>query len=140
MIPNIAQSIDDIIKNATPEQKVLWQAIRQITGENAAIQQLNYIGTIAGSEFLTYSANKLYLSLELKFGSGAISAGAAGVQLYNPVNIVSFICGDNSIAWNATGAVMNYISNIIEVKNIIFSRLVAGNYIYMSFTGFKIIY
>jgi len=140
MIPNIAQSINDIIKGATPEQKVLWQHARMITGENAAIQQLFYCGTLAASEFLTYSANKLYLAIELEFNSGALSANSNTVSQYNAANVIQMITSNNCVFWETTGMTNRFYYNPIELKNQLFSRLTHTNTTYIKFNGFKIIY
>jgi hypothetical protein len=141
MIPNIIQSIEDVIKNAAPAEKILWQQIRLLCGENAAIRQVYYQGAIAGSEFLTYQSGKLYLAHELHFNSNnALSAFAASMALYDENNAVNFAPSNMSIIWNTTAAAPNYVGNDLIVKSCYFSRVLAYSYSYMKFSGYKIIF
>jgi len=142
MIPNIAQSIDDIIKSATPEQKVLWQSVRQITGENAAIQQFLFFGPFAGTEFLTYSPNRLWLALEMTVSNQITTANSnpGKVDLYNELNILATTLNNNSIIYDSVAALPKYYMNCVNEKNIYFSRIVGTTMSLMKFIGFKIIY
>jgi len=142
MIPNVAQSIDDIIKNATPEQKILWQQIRMITGENASIRQYYYFGGIAGHEVLTYSANRLFLAFELQFAGGSINNSITNisVDLFNEANVLSFSTAETSGLWDATAAMRTQIAQNLFIPNCYFSRIINHNIGYMKLNGFKITY
>lgn len=141
MIPNIHQSINEIIESASPEQRVLWQQIRLLVGQNSAVRQLFFQGAIAGSEFLTYSSNKLYLALDLHVSyitghSATVNGGK--LDIYNEQNNM-FLYESNVIpAWNSTTAAMNYISSPFNVKNIYFSRINPTQYTHMRFVGYKL--
>lgn len=141
MIPNIHQSIEEIIKSAPPQQKILWQQIRLLTGENAAIRQLSYIGpTLA--DFTSYSANKLFLAIELDFSSSVASnpSAAAGlVAIYDQTNTISGYFANNAPYWDATAAAPRYMPNNISLKNYLFSRILfAAPYNTLKFIGYKI--
>lgn len=141
-IPNIYQSVDEIIKNSSAEQRVIWQQIRLITGENASVQQFYYCGPIAGTEFLTYSVNKLYFAFNCKFGYSSVNLGASGgnINIFNEANVASMYLQNTFAIWNATGAAPNFGYNLIDVNNIYFSRILQSQYTYMSFTGVKFSY
>ena len=141
MIPNIHQSIDEIIKSASPAEKVLWQQVRLISGENAAVQQLFYCGTIAAaSDFLAYSADKLFLALQLSFsgGTGQVSGSVHYAALNNRADVAWMYMANNNIGYDSTGAVMQYSSCYLSEKNVLFSRISAYGYNYMKFIGYKI--
>ena len=139
MIPNIHQSIDEIIKAANPTQKLLWQQVRLIVGENSAVQQFSYMGAIAGSEFLTYSANKLYLALELWMGHGNISVNQFVHTLYDQTNTVSYIDSACMPYYDGTAAAVRYMPISSKLDNVWFSRVATtGLYSYMKFLGYKL--
>lgn len=141
MIPNIHQSITQILEAADPIQKIIWQQIRLITGENAAVRQLYYAGAVTGSEFTVYQATKLYLALDLNINyTGNLSNFDGSIIFYNEVN-AQYNGGQNrSIAWDVTAAIMKYANNDVNSKNVLFSRCLASQYNYMRFIGFRIIY
>lgn len=140
MIPYIFQSIDEIIKAATPEQKVIWQQIRLIVGENSAVQQMAYQGLLAGSEFLTYSANKLYLALQVAYGGTILGVNQFYIQYFDQTNTASFIdqpAGQEF--YDGTAAATRFIAATGKMENIYFSRVSTnGTYQYIKFIGYKL--
>jgi len=140
MIPNIHQSIEEIIKSATPVEKLLWQQARLLTGENAAIRQLYYEGTIVGSEFLTYSANKLYICQELEASTNFVAAtvNSGSITVYDPVNNACMMLQANYPVWNTTAAALYYNVNSLVANNFIFSRLVQLTYLFIKFIGYRL--
>lgn len=141
MIPNIHQSIEELLASASADFKIIWQQVRLLTGENAAVRQFSYIGPIVGSEFLTYSANKFYLASKLKFtyarGDSATTSGG-NAQLHDHNNNLCFALSNSAMVWDSTGALIRYTAITVESENIPFSR-VGDRYLfdYMQFTGFK---
>lgn len=97
------------------------------------VEPLYYQGVIAGTEFLTYAATKLYLCLFL-FSSPS-NGGAVQTALYNEANAVSSTTSDIIAYWNGAAAV--YYSNTSFLYNNYFSRIVSG-YTYILFNGFRI--
>jgi len=141
MIPNIAQSIDEIIKGATPEQKIIWQQVRLITGENASIRQLYFNGPFAGTEFLTYSANRLFLALEMELIGGIINAlTLPQLTIFDAGNNAVYTLSNGAPYWDATAATVKYIGNNYIGKNLLFSRFTAGVATAIKINGFKITY
>lgn len=141
MIPNIHQSIDEIIRAASPAEKIIWQQIRLITGENAGIRQFYYCGAIAGNEIITYSANRLFFIHELDLGGDFnLRTSVPRVRVYNELNAINFIINDNSSIWNATSAAANYVSNTVKLKNILLSRIDTSIYDYIKIIGYRIAY
>jgi len=142
MIPNIAQSIDDIIKNATPTEKILWQQIRLLTGENASIRQFYFSGYLAAAtDLTTYAANKLFLALEINCGfTGNPVPGNYFAAFFDAANNVNLSFENSSLMWNATTAAFNKTGNPLILHNILFSRVNVGNYLCIKMIGFKITY
>lgn len=142
MIPNIHQSVDEIIKAASQPEKILWQQARLITGEYGAIQQLYFCGSFAGTEFLTYSANKLYLAIELEIsGSSSQIATTPLATLYNTANAVEHYLSNMGVYWDATAAALRMTPFVVKTNNVLFSRLaITGSYITLKFIGYKIAY
>ena len=128
--------ITDIWKNATPEQLLLWKIAKSKVAYNS-ITEMSFIGAIAGSEFETYAANKLYIALQVIF---ATSAGASltnsYVSLYNEANAFVLALSNSSINYNAA----HYYNpcNMI-IPNIWFSKIFVSGYSTMQFTGYKLL-
>lgn len=142
MIPNIHQSIDEIIKSSTPAQKILWQQVRLFSGENAAIQQLHFSGGMTvPNEFTTPVTGKLYFAYELDFSCE--TSGGFNTIGYITLAGVSPLIGtkyyaNNSAFWNATAAAVWYQANDIILTNVLFSSVTIARYRNMKFTGYKI--
>lgn len=138
MIPNIHQSVEDLLRSAPPETKLLWQQIRLLTGEQSAVQQFVYHGVIAGSELLTYSANKYYLALEMSFGyAGAAVNGNFFINLFDQSNTQIDGAQLTSVDYESVAAAHFRIGNYFVMKNAAFSRIAQGSYTYLKFIGFK---
>lgn len=134
------QNIDDIIKAATTEQKILWQQVLLICGGNCAIRPLHYTGP-TGAEFDTYINTKLYLVYSLEYSHSNPSGAAAGiVYYYNQANVVHGYGFNNYPFFNSGTLTANATSNNIKTKNTWFSRQQCFGYNFMIFTGFRIIY
>jgi hypothetical protein len=137
----IQQNIQQLIDASSPEQKILWEQIRLLTGENAAVRKLVFAGNIAASEFETYSANKLYLCYSLIIGAVISLSGAAGyITFYKEGNAVSFYYGDNSLMYDAGAAAGRYGHNSFQINNFYFTRIVRQQYTQIVFNGFRIDY
>lgn len=138
MIPNIHQSIDDIIRAATPEQKILWQNIRLLTGENAAVQQIHFMGLIP-ADFTTYSANKLFLITKavFSFSSMAPQNNPLRVQVYNEANQHLLSFQDAPVYYDTVANAARYEPATIEARDFYFSRIVT-TFEYVQLTGYKL--
>jgi hypothetical protein len=135
---NSYQSIEDIIKSATPEQRILWQQVLLIAGEQAPVRQLFYQGAAAGSEFLTYSPNKLYLALDLSGNLIAAQASFGSFLVHDETNTGVMYYGSIYPVWNTTGAAVWSASTSQENRNFYFSRLIVTGYTFIKFIGYKI--
>lgn len=137
---NYHQTPEDIIRAATPEQRILWNYIFLRFGEKIALQQVFYYGNLAGSEFLIYSANKLYIALQLSltFTLGAANATASYVSFFNELNVLA--TGGNAVqpAWDTTAAAYKYGNNDYNSKNEVFARILATNYSQIKFIGYRL--
>lgn len=140
MIPNTHQSIDEIIRAASPAEKVLWQQVLLICGERAAVRQLYYCGAIVGSEFLTYSANKLYLCLnvEYSYSVGTSVANGGLITYYDELNAIEFYGHKNNPIWDATAAGQKHTSINFETHNIYFGRIGASIFSHIKFIGYRL--
>lgn len=139
-MPNIFhQSVEDILKAATSEQRLLWNYVFLRWGERVPIAQLFFQGALAGSEFSVYSANKIYVAYQLGIRGGT----AGGVQsaialLYNELNVQFYVLADNTVYWDATAAAVRYMSNNTQNNNLWFSRIVLQNVSDISFIGYRL--
>lgn len=139
-MPNIFhQTVEDILRAATPEQRILWNHVFLRFGERCAISQFVYTGN--AGEIQTYVARKLYLGYEIQVGTNAFPSGvtAVGAVFYDENNVACFGCGIASPAWDATAASMRYSNQLGIVNNLIFSR-VMGTGVFINFKGYRIIY
>jgi hypothetical protein len=137
---NYHQSIDEIIKAASPEQRIIWNALFLKFGENISVSQFYYTGGY-NPIFTVYDARRLYffyyVRQSLLAGAG-IDQALALTNNYYDENNNGFDGPVNDIAYyNTTAAAVRYRYNHIEVKNVIFSRIVT-DYTYIHCVGFKL--
>lgn len=140
MIPNIHQSIEEIIKNASAAEKIIWQQIRLLTGETAAIQQLYYAGPI--TRFTNYVARTIYLALEIDFSYNVASAVVTPdrIIIYDELNnAINYLHCANPV-YNGTSAALNYSAYNAIHSNLMFSRVAVINFTNVKFIGYKIVY
>jgi hypothetical protein len=143
-MPNIFhQTIEDILRAASPAQKILWNEIFLRFGDRVAASQLVLIGAVGTPEITVYTARKIYLAYELSVSKDT-PAGAAATQqvfLYNENNAQQMVYANSSVYWDATAAAARYAPNRIDINNIWFSRIAsAGAYNYVKFIGYRITY
>lgn len=115
------------------------QVIEPWGAPTITITPLFYQGVIAGSEFLTYNVNKLYLCLGLQTSclTGALASNAY-IYIYNEANALSFHTQNGGAAWDATAAAFKYYSNDAQIRNLYFSRILGAGQVYMKFSGYRI--
>lgn len=105
----------------------------------ARYEQLQYEGTIAGSEFLIYAATKLYICFNSIFGYNNIAGAALGeIHFADENNAFILYSQNSSIAYEAIAAAIFANKNNMILKNYYFSRFVANVYNYMKFNGYRI--
>lgn len=139
-MPNIFhQSVEDILKSATPEQRLQWNYIFLRFGERISISQLVTYGAFTGTELLTYSANKIYLAYDLYVEGISNSALIAqNITLYDETNAIWTVINQNRIIWDTTAAAIRYIVPSYNLTNILFSRLVVPGGSRGRFIGYRI--
>ena len=125
--------------NMNVEQQALLNHLRAtftITG----VVPLYYQGAIAGSEFLTYAATKLYLAIELEFVYSAALAVAAlsYVRLYNAADAAFYFYQNSVLGWDATAAAFKYVPLQIDDHTVYFSRITNQTFDYIKFNGYRI--
>ena len=137
---NYHQTPEDIIKAATPEQRILWNSIFLKYGDKIALQQLYFCGAIAGTEFLTYSANKMYMamSVESSFVTSQVAITYCFNEFYNEANAVFYTEVNVAPAWDTTAAIMKFSNNNAKTTNILFSRIALTSYTRMKFIGYRL--
>jgi len=141
MIPNFAQSVEEIIRCSTPEQKILWQNARLIAGEQAAVRQLYYCGATANADLNTYVAGKFFVCYSLIFShSGGNLASVTGMKtiIFDHLNAQCLQAISAVPVWNTTTAAHNYTNPSTELKNFIFGRFEVGDFNFCRFIGYKI--
>jgi hypothetical protein len=138
------QSVEDILRAATPEQRLLWNYIFLNYGERPGISQFVYYGPVTGTaELANYVARKMYFAYQLTvlnttFGVGA---SAGGMMLYNEANVAIGLLGDAGAYWDATAAAPRIFNVAQQVENMIFSRLSgSGTTTLVQFVGYRITY
>lgn len=139
-MPNIFhQSVEDILKAATPEQRLLWNYLFLRFGERISISQFVFGGASAGSELLIYSANKLYVAYQFNYnGLSAVGVNGAQVQFMDETNAVKYELTNNAPVWDTTAAAMRYAPNSASINNIWFSRCAPFTASRIQFIGYRI--
>lgn len=123
-------------------REIFRQNIFPLVAPTFTVTPLCYIGAIAGSEFETFDANKIYLVSEfeaLHTTGGCVSAAAGGIQFYNEVNTSFFRIFQSVAGWDTVAAGFRYGVNNYQAKNFYFSRLaIIGSVSQMRFLGYRI--
>jgi hypothetical protein len=141
-MPNIFhQSVEDILKAATPEQRLTWNDIFLKFGERCAISQYVFTGPAsAANELQTYAARKIYLPYKFVCDP-AFTVATTVVDVYNENNVIYYKIMTNASYWDATAAAARYgYVTTRELDLIYFSRLVLSAALYISFIGYRITY
>jgi hypothetical protein len=129
----------------TPEQEILlsffYDYFDNRSGANktiANVERLYFQGTLAGTEFLTYAATKMYLCYRIGVSDvGAASANVGRLLLYDETNTNNYVVSNQIMTW--IGAALNYGYNEIALNNVIFSRFsVVNAYTTLVFNGYRI--
>lgn len=140
---NYHQSIDEILKTATPEQKIIWEYIFNRYGEKCSIQRFFIRGNIANNlEITTYALGKMFFIYKGAFtGASAVPAAIAGYALiYDEGNNLQYMVSNNSFYWDATAAAYRAANNYVEYTNMLFSRYNYSVYEYGYMIGYKLIF
>lgn len=133
-MPNISPETVLMINNFYSTFDNRSAANRQITN----VEPLFYQGAVAGSEFLTYAATKLYLCLSITAGSDGITAFEPQLYFYDFANALTSRFRNTSTVFDAVAAINEFQGNVFTLKNIYFSRLTAVSYITFSLIGYRI--
>lgn len=102
------------------------------------VEPIFFQAAIAGSEFLTYAATKLYLAIETVNSSNFASSTGSDVRIYNEANALVVYHTIPANYWDATAAALRTTGSNIFLKNYYFSRLVVTNYPSFTFNGYRI--
>lgn len=141
-MPNIFhQSVEDILKAATPEQKILWNHVFLRFGERVSVSQYYYSGMLTGSELATYVARKMYLGCQVMFSSN--STAGTGFQLFDENNVANnWILVGGYAYWDATAAALRTLNGSKTEHNLLFSRatIISGLAQHIQFIGYRLIY
>jgi hypothetical protein len=124
----------DLWRNATPEQINLWN-IAKTKIAYTTITPLFFEGSLAATEFLTYNAGKIYIALELVFGTIGSSAAYGTVEVRDEADAINFYLGNSLCYWDGA---LKYSVHQAEIKNIWFSRITPTVYSRMKFNGYRI--
>lgn len=134
-------------KNLSLEQSTLldWfdksfnYAAAGINRHIVRVEPFSYKQAIAGSEFLTYAATKLYIAFKIGVSSNqTIYTLAPVLDCYNEANAIDYRVFNTSSYWDGTLAAVRYLPNYLEIKNFWFSRIVSNYYLYMYFIGLRV--
>jgi len=135
------QSIEDILKTATSEQKILWNEIFLRYGDRIAISQAVFNAALP-NELTTYVAGKMFFAYQLTFtyNQVGIIGGAGQMLLYDELNSIKGSYANTFIYWDVTAAAVRGLMYPIDLKNVLFSRVSAGLYSYVNLIGYRITY
>lgn len=134
------QSVEEILRAATPEQKIMWNYLFLRFGERCAISQYYYAGAIAGHEMLTFTARKLFVCYQLSTEGGNGSVNGPVIQTYDENNAASMQIAGSNPYWDATAAAVRYNTATSTLNNIYFSRIVNIGFNRILFIGYRLIY
>lgn len=105
----------------------------------ANVEPLFYIGAIAGSEFLTYAATKLYICFKFEVNGGLFgSAVGAFITFFNEANALNYYLGLNMPVYDTVAAAHLYSASNALYTNGYFSRITTVQYSHIIFNGYRI--
>ena len=108
-----------------------------------SIETLNFQGLIAGSEFLTFKNNVIYIATDLHIAvssaSNVVGANSDGITLFDETNTASYFLTNSSPQFNVT---QFFLNNEIFNHDLYFSRITQQNTVYqfIKFNGFRLTY
>jgi hypothetical protein len=139
---NTHQTIEEILRSASPAQKILWNDLFLRFGERIAASQMYYLGDISTGEIGVYVARKIFLAYDLIITNNnpqSDHATAEQYQLYDENNTANLILGNSNAYWNTTGAAAKYLINSVQMSNLWFSRIAPGAFPgFIRFIGYRI--
>jgi hypothetical protein len=125
-------------RNATPETINAYRMLTAVFPAAQTITPVFYGGLIAGSEFLTYNANKMYFCLNIRVGFSAVpGVGSGFLKFKNENDVYSMVISNNQAIYSLVPA-LNYNPLPIETKDLYFSRIEVAIYTYMFFNGYRL--
>jgi hypothetical protein len=105
----------------------------------ANMEFLHYTGIIAGSEFLTYAATKLYICYNCQIFNSTPHGEVEGlVTFYNQANAVFLNTKNQQGYWEVVGAKDEFMINPLQINHFYFSRLAATIYDSFIFNGYRV--
>jgi len=120
------------------KQKILYNYLNA-TFDIDTIVPLFYQGAIAGSEFLTYDAKKLYLVLNINFAIAGVETPAANqIAFRNEADAVFYYLKNEMCFLEPGGPVVLFYSSNAELENLYFSRIVNTGFNDIKFIGYRI--
>lgn len=135
------QTIEEILKTATPAQKLIWNHIFLNFGEACAVRQIFYQGALAGNEINTYVARKFYFIYECQVNAYTAPLASPGAALiYDWNNVLSLQCMNISGLFNATAAEERAYTNTLYIYNFLCGRIVFNAVPNLKYVGFRITY
>ena len=138
-MPNIFhQSVEDILKAATPEQRLLWNYIFLRWGERVSISQYCFSGNSVASELTVYNANKIYVAYQLNMAGAGSQIAVSSIQLFNELNAHKGNFIKSMPYWDATAASVRYVINSLYLQNMWFSRISCNIVMEINFIGYRV--
>lgn len=114
--------------------------VNAVAGTNKKIINVEpffYQGIIAGSEFLIYSINKMYIFLNIVTGRITLSSGVS-ISFYDELNAYTFDFQNVSAYWDGTALAVKIINGGIDINNIISSRIAVVSLLGIQLIGYRI--
>ena len=102
------------------------------------VEPLYYQGVIAGTEFLVYAANKLYIAYSLSIGITNLLPLLSYAILYDELNVDTYYIGNMAAYFNQVTMQTDIIGNYLELKNNYFSRIGILSVSQFRFIGYRI--
>lgn len=102
------------------------------------VEPLYYQGVIAGTEFLVYAANKLYIAYSLSIGITNLLPLLSYAILYDELNADTYYIGNMAAYFNQVTMQTDIIGNYLELKNNYFSRIGILSVSQFRFIGYRI--
>lgn len=130
----------ETLKYANAAEANLWRYVTGLLVGVQTITPLYYNGLSVGTEYLTYSAKKLYIALDFiaYYASGTPMLAAALVTFHDQNDAISSYGYKSYPVWETVVPEMRVSNHEYKAQNFFFSRIELSTYSRIRFNGYKI--
>ena len=102
------------------------------------VEKVEFMSLIVGHEINTYDIKKLYIAKKILFSSTTIFSSLSLIRFYDNNNILKFEVTNAGVFWNNLVNASYFPPNLLNLSNILFSRILPNAYLNFKMIGYRI--